>query len=47
MNRLYRILLGQPEIPWERHVAVWFVVVWVLMDVSQWLDWLARIVGWW
>jgi hypothetical protein len=47
MNRLYRILIGQPETPFERHAALGFVAVWVAMDVSQWCDWLARLIGLW
>lgn len=38
MDRLHRILAGQPVTPLELRIAGIIVLLWFLMDFVQWLD---------
>jgi hypothetical protein len=40
MDWLHRAVSGQPISPKELRIAGTFVIVWFLMDLVQWLDWL-------
>lgn len=40
MDALHRILSGQPLTSRELRIAGWIVIVWFLMDLVQWIDWL-------
>lgn len=40
MDAIHRILTGQPLTRKELIVGGVFVIVWFLMDLVQWIDWL-------
>ena len=40
MDWLHRAVSGQPISTKELRIAGTFVIVWFLMDLVQWLDWL-------
>jgi hypothetical protein len=40
MDVIHRILTGQPISPLELRVAGILVLLWFLMDLVQWVDWL-------
>lgn len=40
MDAIHRILTGQPLTPRELRIAGLLVLLWFLMDLVQWLDWL-------
>lgn len=40
LEALHRIVTGQPLTRKELNSAGFFIAVWFLMDVVQWLDWL-------
>lgn len=40
MDALHRILAGQPLTPRELRIAGVLVLLWFLMDLAQWIDWL-------
>jgi hypothetical protein len=42
MDWLHRAVSGQSISPKELRIAGIFVIVWFLMDLVQWLDWLGE-----
>ena len=40
MDTIHRILSGQSITPTELRIAGTIVLIWFLMDLIQWLDWL-------
>jgi hypothetical protein len=40
LDTVHRILAGQTVTPRELRIAGWLVVVWFMMDLVQFIDWL-------